>query len=268
MRIFKYWIEHTKDLKVDNVKQTSTVFGGSNVSQDEAKRDAESKLQRAQRIINGEINTFEDKDYEVDILEEVIDQLDENNVVTRNRYGALVLNSDKLMFIDIDDYSKTFLDWLLNRKMTKKAFILKKIMKSIQKEKYADYGFRVYETFKGFRVIVQNNDFSPRSDLSKKLMEEFNADFLYSMLCIQQNCYRARLTPKPYRMKQKGIRVVYPNRNEAEEARHGQWVEAYEQKSENYSTCKLLLKHGKVNSNKVVDYHDRLTRATERKKLA
>ena len=150
MRIFKYWIEHSKTLNIDGLKQVSKAFGGSNISESDAKKDAEKKLDRTQKIINGELR--KDEDYEADIIEEIIEKIDDNNIVTRNRYGALVLNSKSLMFIDIDDYSKSLFDLLFRKEKSQKELMLKKIEKTIQKKSYSDFGFRIYETHKGFRV--------------------------------------------------------------------------------------------------------------------
>jgi len=268
MRIFKYWIEHSKDLTIaEGIQQVSKVFGGSNISIEDAKKDAEIKLEKAQKIINGEFR--KDESYEADIIEEIIHEIDKDNIITRNRYGALVLNSRKLMFIDIDDYSKrSFWDKIFNRKLTQKELILKQISKTIKKGKYADLGFRVYETFKGFRVIVSGKDFSPRSKESKSIMKDFSADNLYRWLCIKQNCYRARLTPKPHRIKQNRIKVIFPNRTKTEQEIIENWIQSYESNSNNFATCKLVLEYGRSYSNRVIDYHDKHTRISTNLNLA
>ena len=267
MRIFKYWIEYSKILTIEDIQQPSKVFGGSNISIEDAERDAKIKLEKAQKIINGELG--KDESYEADIVEEIIHEIDKNNIVTRNRYGALVLNSKKLMFIDIDNASKkSFWDKIFNRKLTHKELLLKQISKTMKKAKYADLGFRVYETFKGFRVMVSGKNFSPRSDESIKMMQDFSADALYRWLCIKQNCYRARLTPKPYRIKQKRIKVIFPDRTEAEQEKMENWVRAYDEISNNFATCKLVLEQGRSYSNRVIDYHDRHSKINTNLNLA
>lgn len=266
MRIFKYWIEHSKELYIEGIKQSSKVFGGSNVSEIEAIHDAEKKLIKAQKIINGELR--KDDTYEADIIEEIVEKIDDENIITRNRYGALILNSKKLLFIDIDNYSKTIFDFLFKNKYTSKELMLHKIEKTAKKDKYSNFGFRVYETSKGFRVLVTNKEFNPRSHESKSIMNDFNSDYLYRWLCIKQNCYRARLTPKPYRIKQKGIRVIYPNRNDEQQQKLSNWIKDYEQKSQKFSTCHLVKQYGKVQMNDVIEYHDKVTGIKSGYKLA
>jgi hypothetical protein len=257
MRIFKYWVEHSKELNIDGIKQPSKVFGGSNVSEFEAIKDAENKLSNVQRIINGELE--KDKEYEADILEEIIEKIDDVSVVTRNRYGALVLNTKELMFIDVDHYSKTVFDFIFRRKYSLKELMLRNIEKTANKKIYADFGFRVYETANGFRILITNKAFAPRSQESKRIMSDFNSDYLYRWLCVKQNCYRARLTPKPYRVKQKKIKVIYPNRNELQQQELLNWVNEYEQKNKSFSTCRLVKEYGRTRMNKVIEYHDKIT---------
>lgn len=266
MRIFKYWAEYTTNLNINGFKQESKAIGGSDFSVDAAKKEARLKLEKAQKIIDG--NLKKDENYEVDIVEEIIDKIDDDNIVTRNRYGALVLNSKHLMFIDIDDYHPSFFETLFKRGKNRKALLLDKIKKTIQQKEFNRLGFRVYETFKGYRVIVTNKSFEPRSKASNKIMNTFKADWLYKYMCNRQNCYRARLTPKPYRIKQKGIKVVFPNRNSEEEQQMINWIVEYNNLSKNYATCKLVFTHGRVDLNRVIDYHDRYTKIDYNLKLA
>ena len=266
MRIFKYWIEHSQELTVGSTKQLSKVFGGSNISEAHAIQDAKNKLHKAQQIIDREIS--KDEGYEADILEEIIDTIDHDNIITRNRYGALVLNSKKVMFIDVDDYSKTLSDAFFRSKLSKKQLMLRKIEKTAKQQQYAKLGFRVYETHKGYRILVTNKEFDPRSKESKRMMRDFNADYLYRWLCIKQNCYRARLTPKPYRIKQKGIKVIYPHRDNEQEQQLARWVKDYNQKSQRFSTCHLVAEYGTIQKSAAIDYHDKHTGVTWSNKLA
>lgn len=266
MRIFKYWVKVSKELLVDHEKQVFVALGGSNISKTEAAKDGEKKLQNVQQLID--CNLDNDEDYEADIVEEIVYTLDNDNVVTRNRYGALVLNCKNIMFLDIDEYSKTLYDYLFNSSMSKKELMLNRIQRLAKKKKYEGLGFRAYETARGFRVMVLNAHFWARSSTSKKMMKDFRTDRFYRWMCEKQNCYRARLTPKPVRVKQKSIRVRYPERSEAEERNMQQWLEEYNAKSRDFATCKLRFVWGDQPSNRVVEYHDEMTRFRSDKKLA
>jgi len=266
MRIFKFWAEHSTKLNVGGTPQLSKVFGGSNYSLSDTILDAEKKFKKAQDKIDGDYS--KDDDYESDIMEEVIHTIDDDNIVTRNRYGALILNSKKLLFIDIDSHTNSLSDFIFRRNFSPKELMLFYIEKTAQKKKYDRFGFRVYETAKGFRVLVTNKDFDPRSKESKGIMNDFNSDYLYRWLCIKQNCYRARLTPKPYRIKQKGIKVIYPNRNKEQELFLSKWIMEYDQKSKDFSTCHLVKEIGRTQMNDAIEYHDKLTSIKWSQKLA
>ncbi len=266
MRVFKYWAEYGRILNVDGFQQYSKARGGSNVSVEDAEQRAIEKLDKAQQIINGLAR--KDKDYEADIVEEIIERLDDKNVVTRNRYGALVLNSTNHVFIDIDDYVPGILDWLLKPRIPKKQLLLQKIEQTMNKPKYAHHGFRLYETAKGYRLMVSNMGYEARSSESKALMKNFGADYIYEWLCISQNCYRARLTPKPFRIKQKALRVIFPNRTEQQQKEHEAWFAEYENLSRGYSTCRLVKQMGPLTTNRVIEYHDRMTGIRNNYRLA
>jgi len=279
MRIFKYWVTYSQKLKVDgntsmlsskreviqNGEHVFTTYGGSNFSEDDAKKDAKRKLERVQKIMDSEIEPG-DTDYEADIREEILYQIDSDNIITRNRYGAEILNCRKIMFIDVDNCSRGLFD--IFKGLTAKEATLKRITKKIKKDRFSDLGFRVYETFKGFRIMVIHRDFNPKSDESKKMMRVFNADYLYRNLCVKQNCYRARLTPKPFRINQKGIRVVFPNKDPLQEEKTVTWIKEYNSKSETFASCKLVFQHGRPTTNRVIEYHDEKTKALTNYKLA
>lgn len=266
MRIFKFWAEYGRILNVDGYQQYSKAMGGSHISLEDAEKQAMARLDRAQRIINGE--TRKDRDYEANIVEEIVEILDDQNIVTRNRYGALVLNSTNHIFIDIDDYIPGIFDWILKPNVPEKTLLLQRIEKTMKKAKYTRYGFRLYETTKGYRLMVTNMGFDARSPESKSLMETFQSDYLYRWLCERQNCYRARLTPKPYRIRQKSLKVVFPNRTPQQQAEHEAWFAEYENRSKGYSTCRLVKQAGPLTTNRVIDYHDRVCGVQNNYRLA
>ncbi len=267
MRIFKYWKKVTKELNIHGTKQPSSSYGGSNLSIEDAVSDGMKRLQVAQNIINNTTQQLEA--YEADIIEEVIDEIDRNNIITRNRYGALVLNCKNLMFIDVDDYAPqlNFFN-LFKKKKSKKEIILERIEKTILTLNDLNLDFRIYETFNGYRIIVTGKSFEPRTAESKTLMNKFYADPLYKTLCEKQNCYRARLTPKPYRMKIKAHKVIFPERNDSQQADHNNWVQYYESESSQFSSCYFIKSYGVNTNNTIINYHDKMTNTIAKKKLA
>jgi hypothetical protein len=259
MKLYQYWTVEKVNILIEGAPQEIACYGGSNVSLEDARRVAQEKAQKIQRKIEGETHLFED--YEVEIREEVLQTLDARNAVTRNRYGARVLNSEHLLILDIDK-PKAAGGGLLGLFKKKDPRSPKEqifdMVRSVAAEKYPQYGFRIYETFQGARVIVLGQDFDPRASQTVQLMEAFNCDALYTYLCTKQGCFRARLTPKPSRMKFRGFKVKYPRAGDDSDFQR--WVGEYESLSRGYSVCKLV---GTVGASHplpdVVRFHDDAT---------
>lgn len=266
MRFYRYWVKQSITISVDGEPTEIHCYGHSNASAaaalDNARDQAaaiEKKIERGRRSIDS---------YEVAIREEIIEEIDARNIVSRNRYGALVLNSEDVVFIDIDEPRIGFWKRLFGDKgLTKKQQILKMIEEQVSRGAYEGLAFRVYETHSGMRLIITGRHFAAGSDESRKLLGAFNSDPLYAVLCAKQQCYRARLTPKPYRMRLKGYRVQYP-RNEDEQLKLEHWIEGYEKASEQFATCTLVKELGRPCRDEVVAYHDEMTGARKSLKLA
>jgi hypothetical protein len=264
MKIYKYWTIEKQKILIDGVEQEVTCYGGSNVSVEDAQAKAREKAQKIQRKIAGERHLFED--YEVEIREELLQTIDDHSVVTRNRYGARVLNVESLMILDIDKPKPS--GGLFKKKDTRppKEQIFE-MVKTLATTKYKDLGFRIYETYQGARVIVLGKEFNPRDGSTKKMMDEFNCDPLYALLCVRQGCYRARLTPKPSRMKFRGFKVKYPR--EGDDSEFQSWMSEYENMSRSFSVCKLIEQVGTSYSmNDVVMLHDDVTGVNYPQQLA
>jgi hypothetical protein len=255
MKIYKYWTIEKQKIRVDGAEQEVKCYGGSNISVEDARRNAKEKAEKIERKIAGEKHLFDE--YEAEIREELLQIIDDHSAITRNRYGAQVLNTENLMFMDIDNPKAS--GGLFKRKDTRppKEQIFD-MVKNLATTKYKDFGFRLYETFQGARVIVLGRDFDPRDRETKKMMDDFNCDPLYTMLCIRQGCYRARLTPKPHRIKVRGYKVKYPRETEDDEFQR--WLSEYESVSRSFSVCKLIEQVGRGESmNEVVRLHDDVT---------
>ena len=60
-------------------------------------------------------------------------------------------------------------------------------------------GLRLYRTANGYRCLVTHRTYDPASQECRELLEALGSDPLYIRLCRGQHCFRARLTPKPWR---------------------------------------------------------------------
>jgi hypothetical protein len=265
MKIYKHWVIEKQKIMIDGEEKEITCYGGSNISIEDARVQATAKAQKIERKIEGEKHVFDE--YEAEIREEILRIIDDHSVITRNRYGASVLNTEKMMILDIDEPKIGFMDLFKKDKRSDKEKIFDMVRKLAATLQYQEYGFRLYETFQGARVIVLGKEFDPRDPATKKMMDEFNCDPLYTFLCIKQGCYRARLTPKPYRMKMRGYKVKFPR--EGDESEFQQWLSQYEQNSRGFCVCRFVEQIGtNYPLDDVVCLHDDLTGVNYRQPLA
>jgi hypothetical protein len=267
MKIYKYWAIEKQMILIDGIEQIITCYGGSNVSVEEARNRAREKTEKVKRKITGEKHLFDE--YEVEIREEILQIIDDHSAITRNRYGAQVLNAENLMILDIDKPKPSGGLAGLFKKDTRppKEQIFDTVRKLAATPKYKEYGFRIYETYQGARVIVLGKDFDARAHDTGKMMSEFNCDPLYITLCVKQGCFRARLTPKPYRMNMSRYKVPFPR--EVDDPELQAWLADYERESRNFNTCRFIEQVGVRHSmNDVVHLHDEITGANFRQPLA
>jgi len=90
IKIYKYWTTEKQKILIDGAEQEVTCYGGSNMSGEDAREKAREKAQKIQRKIAGEKHLFED--YAAEIRKELLQTIDDHSAITRNRYGARVLN--------------------------------------------------------------------------------------------------------------------------------------------------------------------------------
>jgi len=266
MKLYKYWVTEKQSILIDGAEQEIICYGGSNSSIYDARIRAREKAEKIQRKIAGEEHLFDE--YEAEIREEILQLIDDHSAITRNRYGAQVLNAEKLMILDIDKPKSSLGDIFKKKDAgSDKTRIFDMVRKLATNSKYKDYGFRIYETHQGARVIVLGENFDPRNGETKRMMDEFNCDPLYTRLCIKQGCYRARLTPKPYRMNMRPYKVKFPR--EEDDREFQRWLTNYELESRNFSVCKLIEQIGTNHSlNNVIRLHDEITGVNYRQSLA
>ncbi len=268
MRVFRYWRVAEASVLVGGSEQTISCLGGSNFSEMDALADGHRRLESVKRRIAG-IDPGNAQDYEGDIREEPIKWIGSQDVVTRNRFGAEVLNSTSCVFVDIDE--PVFRIWQIFRRVRsrdeRKQAILEFLARRFKKPDLGGFAIRVYETHSGVRLILEGPAADPRSKESARLLRSFHADRLYALLCRKQNCYRARLTPKPHRIRMKSIRLRYPY-DDGTRKQVEAWVREYESKSEGFASCRLVQVIGSAPDSLAVRYHDERARAASGLPLA
>ncbi len=264
MKLNKYWVQEEHTIVINKQRETIHVWGGSNISEDDARENARIKALKVQ----SKIDTYSpDEAYEVTIREHIVTEINSSNIVTVCRYGAQVLNTEQFTILDLDDYPIEFFDIFRGLgKMSKKERIVYKFKEKLKKRPQLGEDFRIYETAKGIRVIGKKY-VSPQEKKFRSLMRFFYVDWIYIEMCRKQNCYRARLTPKPYRMKGNTIRVTSPLT--CETAEYKEWSSEYQQRSQNFSVVRLIETIGSnFSTDPVVRLHDTTCNMAAKKKLA
>jgi hypothetical protein len=262
MKIFKFWKIEKETIQVNGKNMGITCYGGSNQSPEDAALQAKKKAELIRLKIIGDKAPF--ASYEVEIREEILQEISHQAIITRNRYGAQVLNVENLMILDIDNPPVGFMD--LFKKTDKKAAIVKQVTDYASKSNKG-YTYRIYETKNGIRVFVLGEAMDSNSATALKIFKELRCDPLYALLCRKQKCYRARLTPKPSRMKLKATKILYPK--EEDLAQKSDWIQRYEQMSQKFSVCNFISQIGpSVETNPIVMLHDKMTGAFDQLPLA
>ncbi len=199
-------------------------------------------------------------------------------VITRNAYGCQVLNTAQILFVDVDlpePEKSTGLGKLLKglfggAKPSPPAAgpdpaqigLLAKAGKLAARQ--PGWGWRVYRTRAGFRLLATHQLFDPANTASDPLFDELGADPLYQKLCKAQKCFRARLTPKPWRCKSGMPPGPWPWADAKQEQRFKEWETRYLGASRAYATCELLATLGNTQVDAaiapILAIHDETTR--------
>jgi hypothetical protein len=283
MRIPKYWAKGRQITTGPNNRKFDVVnWQWSDVSVDDARQKALARAgEVAQKIVRGEPLDrygYSDRPLREEIKEAIQNPFrSEVALVTRNAYGVLVLNSINAMFIDIDipGMDKPRKAGLFGG--GKDSSVPDLYLPSIRKvEEWAgrhpEYGIRIYATYAGLRCLILNTVFEPKSDQADGILHDLQSDPLYIRLCKAQECFRARLTPKPWRSGAREPRYRYPWENPRVEAEYRQWEKQYDAATSKYSTCRLVKQLGAKDIHPdiepILSYHDRVTRVESNLPLA
>jgi hypothetical protein len=272
MKIARYWTR--AEQSVGDVRVTAR--GWSDDSIESARAKAREIAHRvAQRIAGGFGKTERYPYGDRPLPEPVIREFD-GAAVTRNSYGALVLNADRLMFVDVDGKHAQhaqpasgggFLSSLFGKPAQKSETAAADPTVDAIKTVAArhDLSGRLYETAAGYRLMITNRLFPAGSDEVEALLAEFKSDPLYMRLCRMQESFRARLTPKPWRCGFYKPYVQYPFENPKDEAIFRDWQQKYDSKSAPYATCRFMTALGSATVApefpELIEYHDQETKA-------
>ena len=307
------------------------VWRGSRTSAEDARALAGEAVGRiADRIQRGagfpERYSYGDRPLREEVIHEIPAGLHDSEVpdaaLTRNSYGAVVLNAARAFFIDVDvqmpdtpasprgstssasPQNPADAVWDVVESLPMPG-ALKSIFGSIRKATSApapapapaapppppadpqsaalgrlrqwiashpEWRVRVYRTHSGLRYLVTHAPFAPTDTDAQEAMRALGADPQYIKLCAVQKSFRARLTPKPWRIGMDNPPVTFPYEGPAEEAMMRQWEVAYQNASRGRATAQFVEEMGGGSEHPDITpirtLHDEQTRATSGLPLA
>ena len=136
-------------------------------------------------------------------------------------------------------------------------------------QQHPDWHLRIYRTPAGFRLLAMHDVFNAADAAVADCFQALGVDKVYARMCRNQNCFRARVSAKPWRIgigdhmrPRPGVWPVSPDKLPARDA----WIARYEKAAQGHAACQYLESVGnaaKVHPSAlaVQELHDERTRA-------
>ena len=279
MKTARYWTRGSADAQSprgERIRTTARGWADDSIASARV-RACDIARRVAERIASGSVDQSRYPYGDRPLPEPIIREFTSTSaIVTRNAYGALVLNTGHLLFADIDAKpSPAASSWgQLFSSMFGKApratdMIAERLRKvTIGRGRTA----RLYQTAAGYRLVITDARYAPGSPEAESLLAEYQADPLYVRLCRMQESFRARLTPKPWRCGMPAPPVEFPYETSEARNQYSRWEDEYNEKTREFATCRFLADLGQGyredEFREVIDFHDRETKATQTLPLA
>lgn len=268
MQLYTYWTREIRHCQDDEGRPYRLIaYGGSDESVVAAQQAAHEQLQqRCQRLAAGAPLRQYPKGtapLREPVLQRLMDDGQLIGAVTRNRYGSRVLNTRRIMFLDVDRADleagrprpggltsvRLFFQRLFGLaapapppEQLPEAYLLSRLHTWL--EQHSDWNFRLYRTRAGYRVLVTHAPLAPDEPLADAISRFMPVDATYRRLCQSQHCYRARLDPKPWRIGLARPAHAFPFDTPAQAAEQAEWEEAFTARRQRYSVCELVGSYG------------------------
>lgn len=261
MRYYRFAVRVEREVRDATGKAWRlSVVGQSNESLEAARADAERRLDLipvppVPRKSDSEegYSTYQWRPTPEELLRELCDDHDSNvlGVLTRNRQGCIVLNVPDVPFFDVDmPVVRPWLfddlwDWLspwFKRGTPPPAVDMPLGLDALLRAlgEFPELAFRIYQTAAGYRVVLLNQLLPPDHFLIQSLFDTIGCDPLYRKLCATQECYRARLTPKPWRIELSAVEQSFPRQTPEAQRAFEAWLQSYERQSKDFAVCRWL----------------------------
>jgi hypothetical protein len=140
-------------------------------------------------------------------------------------------------------------------------------------DNHPEWNLRIYRTPAGFRVMAMHQTYSSDDPEIIEFFTKIDCDRQYAVMCKRQGCFRARVSPKPWRvgligeeakMSPRGKAGVWPVSKNTVDQRNA-WISKYDDFSNGYASCRFEVQLGaeKLNEKceKIRRIHDQYCKA-------
>ncbi|MCE9589200.1 MAG: hypothetical protein K8S99_01605 [Planctomycetes bacterium] len=284
MKIPPYWSKARYPDNAGGSRDGFVAHGWSYTSLEDAVNQASLRARRVFEMLarreEPERYGYLDRPLREEIIREISDGKTLAALITRNRYGALVLNSANVLFADVDHppvKAHRLVKWLLLGPWRREARRQELIAETTQKiEEWArdnpTRGFRLYRTLRGLRLLFTDKLYEPTSEETMTTLRALGSDPMYIKLTRQQECFRARLTAKPWRCGCPMPPNSYPWETPADQAAFHEWEREYTRVESQFRACEFIKAFGKaadIAAVKIVTAtHDQLSKLNSAAPLA
>lgn len=262
----------------------ATAFGWSFLHPQEAEEHARKRArQTAERIAAGTLRDAKNRYYaDRPLKEPILKELRSADgsiaaLLTRNAPGCLVLNAAKALFVDVDFPPApkpletggflALIGRLFGKPAPKPPAVVDPMDAILRRAKewmanHPGWQWRVYRTKAGARLLATHALFDTTSPETEQVFGWLGADPLYRKLCTVQQCFRARLTPKPWRCDYPDSPSAWPFADDAAQDRHVKWEAGYLERCQTHATCELVEAGGDSHPDlqEMITLHDATTR--------
>jgi hypothetical protein len=276
MKTYRFWeVLEDSVTAPDGQRFHLRAWGGSDIDQGDAMAAAVVRLAQMQANVAARgLPRGAEYEYGTGVLREerlaLLAGTDEapEAVLTRNRYGAPVLNARRLFIADIDfaPAKPSLKFWAKPADPADAALVAAKGWAHEH-----DASVRAYRTPAGLRLIRTDRAVDAQTDAAMDDLQALGSDPLYRALCRRQQCFRARLGPKPWRIDLPAPPRAFP-RDAAAERVFAEWLAEYDTTARDYAACRFLATLGSTDIAAdlaaLVQVHDERSGALSGRKLA
>jgi len=140
---------------------------------------------------------------------------------------------------------------------------------------HPDWNLRLYRTPAGFRLLAMHRLFDSHDPAVSECFTALGVDPVYTTMCKNQHCFRARVSPKPWRIglgdhirPRPGVWPVNPAHLETRQI----WIRRYEDTSTRFASCRFVEAIGSSvvhpQAELVRELHDRMSQANSGREIA